>query len=336
VVSNTDAHDRAIQHARLNPKLVVDMLAMLQEREPHLYELDREMLVIRGMAKIAERRILPDGPVQQRHMARCTLLALDAMVQAAGTSSAEGLGAMRYLGRMFAAWHTGVIGLARKFNARVTLSPHEDAILHVWWAQRRVLGIPREFDQFTLVAITENRKLGLPDDRQAVNQDLSVFRALTDGTPGGVFVGKDRRMRLGWRQYRDEIASFSELPRTGDADLVAKSTSLDEPAGQQHDVTLHDVTAAPRTEEPSPDQVSALKAALGSLPIDLVDQIAAIHEALDARQVLDALTEASQASDPAKKAAILRRGTNGQLTREQLAEAFDTTISKIRTAEEKI
>jgi hypothetical protein len=331
--AHSAARDRVMKTWRLNPRVVFHLMGLLQ-REPDLRPEDREMLTVHGLAKMAERRVLPKGPVQPRHMGRCILLAVDAMVRANGIRRMQWFSAARFLCRLLAHWHAAVISIANAEIAGVKLSAHERAVLGSWLAQRRVMGVPRDFHQFGFVAEDQNTQLGLPADRESVNQDLAVFRRLESTTAGGVFIGDDGHMKLGWRQYRDTMAKFAEVPRTGDDDPVARAAaSLDERDHEDHG--LYDEIRAP-LPEPTSEQVDRIRAALQSLPTDLVDQVSEIIRALDAEEVLDALTEASQAPDPAEKAAILRRGTHDQLSRESLADALGTTVSKIRTAEEKI
>jgi hypothetical protein len=335
MVRITQEHDRAIKPARLNTKAVDEVLAKLRESEPDLHPFSHEMLTINALVMMAERRILPTGAVEWRHTNRCVLLAVDAMVRSAGANGREWFSAMRGLCRLFALWHCEVIEVARKFNSGTLLAPHEAAILENWWSQRLALGVPREFRQFALVVKTENQKLGLSDNKGSIDQDLAVFREVTKGTPGGVYIGNDRRMRLGWRQYRDTMAALSGVPRGGDTDPVANPhLSFADQAGE--DGTVEDALPAPNSTEPRADQRHAAAAALGALPPGMFDLIRDVANAIDAEVFLDALDEASRTQDAAEKAAILRRGSNEKLGRDRLAEALGTTVSKIRTAEEKL
>lgn len=234
----------ASREERLNPEVVSQYLDLLREKDA-LEEGDREYLVVHGLARMAEKRILPrtgskTAPLQNRPFGRCLMLAVDAVVKSRGTTGSSWFAEMRRVCREFAKRRVEVEQIADLVVREATLTPRQEALFVHWFRQRGALGLRRDWGRFKRVAERVCKLLGLPATTKDVSQALLLHRQLTKGTPGDIFVTRDGRLVLGWRQFRDRQAKTMGVPR---------------PRGSRPKVADSDVEA-----EEDPDAVDALEA----------------------------------------------------------------------------
>ncbi|MCP3916169.1 MAG: hypothetical protein GY711_11485 [bacterium] len=215
---------------RIRPHIVQKILADFPQ-DDRLERTDVICLTIHALERASERRILPYGPIHGRHLTRCVILAVDGVVRAMGlprsalVKTASGITyrtpqarlwhrAMRAWCRTFTAWCKEMDDIAGAFCEQRDLDPRQEALFEHWWTQRQDLGLPRLWEQFGRAARRVNGVLGLPDDPGDRKQLLHLFRALTEGTPGGIFRGDDDRLRIGQRQLRDAVSSELGVSRS--------------------------------------------------------------------------------------------------------------------------
>lgn len=89
-------------------------------------------------------------------------------------------------------------------------------------------------------------------------------------------------------------------------------------------------------EEGVESEIAAqLEPQLNVLPPEVRELVEEALEVLTAQEVLDGIRGAAEVDDPAMKAAALRKGWQGRVSRERLARVFGTTVDRIRGAEKK-
>lgn len=221
---------------------------------------DAVCLTIHALARMSEKRVLGRvGPLMAKELTRCSLLAADAVVRARGlppsslgrTSSGlyyrvlrgqHWFRAMRFWTRAFTLFCRAMDDVAQSVCEKRELTEHESALFEHWWSQRQDLGVPRVWDQFPRAAGRVNSELGQPDGMEDRKHLLVLYRALSEGTPGGLFRGGDGQLRLGQRQMRDAVAKGMGLsrPRAG----APTQVQLDHEVADENEQDVIDSVAA--------------------------------------------------------------------------------------------
>ncbi|MCC7169650.1 MAG: hypothetical protein IT459_04305 [Planctomycetes bacterium] len=126
------------------------------------------------------------------------------------------LGHMKAVCRDHARWfaEVGSIG-ARVLRGEVVSERDRSVFWHLIVA-RETLGLPRDWKSFRAVAMDAARSLGLPNEEPTDATSTLIMIRRAPRSPGGVYVGEDGMMRLGFRQSRDLLQRVSGARRARD------------------------------------------------------------------------------------------------------------------------
>jgi hypothetical protein len=323
----------SLRQERLTAPAVTFFLNLFASDEC-LKDMDRKFLTIHGLARASERRVIPFGKVPNKDFGRCVLLGLDGLVRYLRAPTHMWFTAVRQWCRSYTRWERQVFQHERHLLDGVRLGERELTVIAIKSVLRKRFGLPLDHKRFLRMIREENIKLGRPADEESVRQDLRVYRQLTWGVPTTLYRDEEG-LHPGRTQYRDVMAKFHGVPRSGDKDPVASAAV---PLDSEPDAGLSvlERSGAGFSEEPSSDMQEALYRSLERLPNGVVDLISEVQSALDAEAILDAVSRAAKEQEPAVQAALLRKATGGKISRDRAKEVFGTSIAKIRTAEEKI
>lgn len=222
-------------------------------KEPDLEYLDVWFLAMQGLERVAETCALPVGvPLETRHFRRPWVLAADGIVRASDLGGFSWFAAVRQCLHRFAVWTEEVLSLVDLRNAGCELPPRETRVLDLWLTIRRQCGPVRDWSQFHRAARNAHRELDLPHDqkkdKEDVRRSLVLFRVLTEGTAGAVFISKDGRMLLGFRQVRDRLSKALGKPRLRRGSEPPRVVGLDQVLAVEDRKALEAVQAARSAE----------------------------------------------------------------------------------------